>query len=454
MLAHCGNMDPESIEEYIALGLCGLAKAITSMTPEQVRAGPGQQAARPGAGFPRAQWNLTRVSRPRPYTWCNGDEGDPGAFMNRSLMEGDPHRVLEGMMIAGYAIGASEGVFYVRAEYPLAVRRLRLAIAAAEKMGLLGDNILGTGFCFRARIKEGAGAFVCGEETALLASAEGKRGMPRSKPPYPAESGLYGQPTVINNVETLGNVPEIIVRGAEWFRQLGTERSAGTKTFALTVKVVNTGLVEIPRGFTLRDMIYEIGGGVPNGKRFKAVQIGGPSALPPESQLDLPVDYDTPRRRRHGRLAVSGDRRDNRIVEFARYLCSCSRTSRGKASPAARAKQMLALLQRSSTAGDAEDIALFSRSWGSVVKDASLCMLGKTAANPVSARCATSVTSTRPHVATASARPTPARRSVGSPSTRKRCRPLAPRRLPGRPSRSGQVALVIDQEMCLRWRLC
>jgi len=393
VLAHCGNMDPESIEEYISLGgYAGLAKAVSEMTPEQVceQVLASKLRGRGGAGFPAGlKWNLTRVQPATPkYVVCNGDEGDPGAFMNRSLMEGDPHRVLEGMMIAGYAIGASEGVFYVRAEYPLAVRRLRLAIAAAEEMGLLGDDILGSGFSFHARIKEGAGAFVCGEETALLASAEGKRGMPRSKPPYPASQGLYGQPTVINNVETLGNVPEIIVRGAEWFRSLGTERSAGTKTFALTGKVVNAGLVEIPMGFTLRDMIFEIGGGVPNGKRFKAVQIGGPSGgCLPESQLDLPMDYDT--LQAAGAMVGSGGLvvidEDNCIVEFARYFMQFIQNESCGKCVACRegTKQMLALLQKIVDGqGTLDDIALLEE-LGNVVKDASLCMLGKTAANPV-----------------------------------------------------------------------
>ncbi len=263
VLEHCGNIDPERVEEYIALGgYQALAQAVT-MTPEQVcqEVSDAGLRGRGGAGFPTGRkWEIAR-QQPSPikYIVCNGDEGDPGAFMNRSLLEGDPHRVLEGMAIAGYAIGARQGVFYVRAEYLLAVRRIRKAIADAERAGLVGDNILGSGFTFHAQIREGAGAFVCGEESALLASAEGQRGMPRPRPPFPAVSGLNGKPTIINNVETLGNLPAILINGAGWFKARGSRNSPGTKTFALTGKVMHTGLVEIPLGATLREMVYDIG---------------------------------------------------------------------------------------------------------------------------------------------------------------------------------------------------
>ena len=393
VLAHCGNMDPERIEEYIAAGgYQALAKALAGMTPEEVckEVLDAGLRGRGGAGFPAAKkWDLARVRQSDvKYIICNGDEGDPGAFMNRSLMEGDPHRVLEGLMIAGYAMGASEGIFYVRAEYPLAVRRLRLAIAAAEKLGLLGDDIMGSGFSFRACVKEGAGAFVCGEETALMASAEGQRGMPRPKPPFPAVSGLYGKPTTINNVETLGNVPGIISNGAAWFRRLGTAKSPGTKTFALTGKVVNTGLVEIPIGATLREMIFDIGGGIPNGKAFKAVQIGGPSGgLLPEAHLDQPLDYDS--LQALGAMVGSGGLvvvdEDNCIVEFARYFMQFIQNESCGKCVACRegTKQMLALLKKI-VDGKAtmEDLDLLEEV-AAVVKDASLCGLGKTAANPV-----------------------------------------------------------------------
>lgn len=393
VLERCGSIDPERIEEYIALGgYQALARVLREMTPEQVcqEVLASGLRGRGGAGFPTGKkWEFARAQQSDvKYVVCNGDEGDPGAFMNRSLMEGDPHRVLEGMIIAGYAIGAHHGVFYVRAEYPLAVRRIRTAIAQAEEKGLLGDNILGTGFSFHATVKEGAGAFVCGEETALLASAEGERGMPRPKPPFPAISGLYGRPTIINNVETLGNVPAIIANGAQWFRNLGTEKSAGTKTFALTGKVRNTGLVEVPMGCTLREMVFDIGGGIPGGKRLKAVQIGGPSGgCLPEEMLDLPLDYDTLQAK--GAMVGSGGLvvidEDNCIVEVARFFMQFIQNESCGKCVACRegTKQMLALLQKivdgKATMEDLElleEVAL-------VVRDASLCGLGKTAANPV-----------------------------------------------------------------------
>lgn len=304
VLKACGSLDPEDVREYIARGgYKGARKAILEMTDRQVcqELVDSGLRGRGGGGFPTGRkWELTRIQpKGKKYVVCNADEGDPGAFMDRSVMEGNPHAIIEGMMIAAKGIGADEGYIYVRAEYPLAVQRIRKAIAEAERVGLLGDAIFGSGFSFRLQVKEGAGAFVCGEETALLASIEGKRGMPMPKPPFPAESGLWGKPTVINNVETLASVPQILLNGAAWYRSVGTETSPGTKTFALTGHVANTGLIEVPFGTTLRKIVFDIGGGVtrkggaidPNA--FKAVQIGGPSGgcLTPD-HLDLEMDFD------------------------------------------------------------------------------------------------------------------------------------------------------------------
>ncbi|MHB1357711.1 MAG: NADH-ubiquinone oxidoreductase-F iron-sulfur binding region domain-containing protein [Anaerolineae bacterium] len=392
VLERVGRIAPESIYEYIAAdGYQGLAKALT-MTPLEVNneISASGLRGRGGAGFPTGKkWEFARVQKNEPkYVVCNADEGDPGAFMNCSLMEGDPHRVLEGMIIAGYAIGASHGVIYIRAEYPLAVRRIQAALKSAEDAGLLGDNILGSGFSFHCYTKLGAGAFVCGEETALLASVEGKRGMPKPKPPFPAVSGLYGMPTIIDNVETLGNIAAIIAKGAEWFKQSGSTKSPGTKTFSLTGKVKHTGLVEIPLGTTLREMIYDIGGGILNDKKFKAVQIGGPSGgCLPEQQLDLPMDYDTLQAAGamvgSGGLVVTDE--SNCIVEFARFFMQfIASESCGKCVACREGtKQMLALLTKI-IEGKAEmsDIDLLEE-LALVVKDASLCGLGKTAGNPV-----------------------------------------------------------------------
>jgi NADH-quinone oxidoreductase subunit F len=392
-LANCGRIDPDSLEEYIAAGgYQGLAKALREMNPAEVCAEITASGlrGRGGAGFPTGRkWEMVRTNPSEiKYVICNGDEGDPGAFMNRSLMEGDPHRVLEGMIVAGYAMGATEGIFYVRAEYPLAVERLRTAISSAEDAGLLGENVLGTGFSFRARLKEGAGAFVCGEETALIASIEGKRGMPQPKPPYPAASGLYGRPTAINNVGTLGHVPLIVANGAEWFRSMGTPESPGTATFALTGKVANTGLVEIPMGCTLRDMVYDVGGGIPGGKRLKAVQIGGPSGgCLTEEHLDLGLDFDS--LRSVGAMVGSGGLvvidEDNCMVEVARFFMQFIQSESCGKCVACRegTKEMLLLLQKIVGGnGTPEDLALLEEV-ADVVKDASLCGLGKTASNPV-----------------------------------------------------------------------
>ncbi len=393
ILEHCGKLNPESIEEYISDGgYQSIAKVITTMSPEDVEkvvldAG---LRGRGGAGFPTGKkWHFARLqNNEKKYVVCNGDEGDPGAFMNRSVLEGDPHRVLEGMMIEGYAIGANEGIFYIRAEYPLAVKRIRKAIEEAEAAGFLGEHIMGTNFSFKASVREGAGAFVCGEETALMASIEGRRGMPRPRPPFPAISGLWGKPTVINNVETMANLPKIIANGAAWFRQYGLPTCAGTKTFALTGKVQNTGLVEVPLGTTLRKVVFDIGGGVPNGKKFKAVQIGGPSGgCLPESQLDNTLDYDS--LQKAGAMIGSGGivvmDEDNCIVEVARFFMSFIQSESCGKCVACRegTKQMLNIMEKIvNDQATMEDLDLLEE-LASVIKDASLCALGKTSANPI-----------------------------------------------------------------------
>src|SRR5271157_394472 len=300
VLENSGVIDPERIEDYIAAnGYSAMMRAITEMTPAQVveEVVKSGLRGRGGAGYPTGlKWSTVSKATPKKmkFAICNADEGDPGAFMDRSVLESDTHRVLEGMLIAAYAVGASEGFIYVRAEYPLAIKRLRIAIKQAERMGLLGHNICGTRFSFGIDLRLGAGAFVCGEETALIASIEGKRGTPRPRPPYPAQEGLFGEPTLINNVETYANVPPILRNGGEWYAKIGTEKSKGTKVFALAGRVENTGLVEVPMGITLREIIFEIGGGIPDGRQFKAVKTGGPSGgCIPEESLDMPVDYES-----------------------------------------------------------------------------------------------------------------------------------------------------------------
>ncbi|MBP8304912.1 MAG: SLBB domain-containing protein, partial [Phycisphaerae bacterium] len=298
-LRNCGIIDPENIDDYLALrGYEALAKALTEMTPQQVIAEVKKSGlrGRGGAGFPTGlKWEFTaRETAEEKYVICNADEGDPGAFMDRSAIEGDPHTVLEGMAIGGYAVGSTHGIIYIRAEYPLAIRRLEIALAQARQHGLLGKDILGSGFDFDIEIRLGAGAFVCGEETGLIHSIEGGRGMPRPRPPYPAACGLFGQPTLINNVETWANIPVILIDGGDWFSSIGTEKSKGTKVFALAGRVVNTGMVEVPMGTTLREIVYDVGGGIPNGKRLKSIQTGGPSGgCLPEAFLDTPVDYES-----------------------------------------------------------------------------------------------------------------------------------------------------------------
>ena len=331
-LRNCGLIDPENIEEYIAMdGYRALGKVLTEMTPEQVieEITASGLRGRGGAGFPTGKkWLFASFNKtPHKYVVCNADEGDPGAFMDRSVLEGDPHAVLEAMCIAGYAINAHQGYIYVRAEYPIAVHRLQIAIKQAREFGLLGEDIFGTGFSFDIDVRLGAGAFVCGEETALLTSIEGNRGEPKTKPPFPANKGLFGQPTIINNVETLANIPQIILKGAGWFASMGTEDSKGTKVFALGGKIVNTGLVEVPLGTTLRQIIYDIGGGIPGGKQFKAVQTGGPSGgCIPAQYLDVPIDY--------GNLCPNIMRKNSKlpppiikdVANVCRSRCGCNRS--------------------------------------------------------------------------------------------------------------------------------
>lgn len=393
VLSNCGHINPEDINEYIAEdGYMALGKALTEMKPEEVVASIKTSGlrGRGGGGFPTGmKWEFTRnAPGTKKYVVCNADEGDPGAFMDRSVLEGDPHRVIEGMAICGYAIGADEGYVYVRAEYPLAIKRLKIAIKQAEEMGLLGENILGSGFNFRLKIKEGAGAFVCGEETALLASIEGKRGMPRPRPPFPAISGLWGKPTNINNVETFGNVPQIINKGADWYASIGTERSKGTKVFALTGRINNTGLAEVPMGITMREIIFDIGGGIQNGKKFKAVQIGGPSGgCLPENMLDLPVDYDSliqaGAMMGSGGLVVMDE--TTCMVDVARFFLNFTQAeSCGKCTPCREGtKRMLEILTRITEGqGRQGDIELLE-SLAKNIKATALCGLGQTAPNPV-----------------------------------------------------------------------
>lgn len=391
-MRNCGVIDPENIYHYIARGgYSGLVKAL-SMSPSEVieEVKKSGLRGRGGAGFPTAvKWDFCRKSPgDEKYLVCNADEGDPGAFMDRSVFESDPHAVLEGMAIAAYAIGARHGYVYVRMEYPLVIERLKKAIARAEEIGLLGDNILGSGFSFHLKIKMGAGAFVCGEETALIASIEGRRGMPRSRPPFPAQEGLFGKPTNINNVETFANVSAILAHGGEWFAQYGTETSRGTKTFALTGKIVRTGLIEVPMGITLRDIIYDIGGGIPDGKQFKAVQTGGPSGgCIPASLLDMPVDYE--KLTAAGAIMGSGGMvvmdEETCMVDVARYFVEFTRSeSCGKCVPCRLGtRQMLTILDGIAAGnGKMEDLALLER-MGAAIKKGSLCGLGQTAPNPV-----------------------------------------------------------------------
>ncbi|PSH04732.1 MAG: NADH-quinone oxidoreductase subunit L [Acidobacteria bacterium] len=392
VLENSGEIDPERIEDYIAAdGYEALFHVITMLNPAEVieQITKSGLRGRGGAGFPTGlKWiTVAKASGNRKYVICNADEGDPGAFMDRSVLESDPHRVLEGMAIAGYAVGAEKGFIYCRAEYPLAVKRLRVAIREAENIGLLGLNIGDTHFDFKVEVRLGAGAFVCGEETALIASIEGGRGTPRPRPPFPAQQGLWGDPTLINNVETFANIPPIIRRGGEWFASIGTEKSKGTKVFALAGRVKNTGLIEVPMGVTLREIIFKLGGGIPDGRRFKAVQSGGPSGgCVPEQYLDIPVDYDSLASvgsiMGSGGMIVMDD--TSCMVDVARFFMDfCMSESCGKCVPCrVGTTQMHNILDRI-TKGKAgpKDLELLQRLTG-MVKAASLCGLGQTAPNP------------------------------------------------------------------------
>ena len=393
VLEHCGHIDATSIQEYLSIGgYSALEMALFDMQPEDIvnEITEAGLRGRGGGGFPAGtKWSQVARQKATPkYIVCNGDEGDPGAFMDRSVMEGDPHKMLEGMMIAGVACGATEGYIYVRAEYPLAVSRLRAAIAQAEEQGLLGDNILGTEFSFRIHINRGAGAFVCGEGSALTASIEGKRGMPRVKPPRTVEHGLFDKPTVLNNVETFANVADIIRRGSKWYRGIGTEKSPGTKAFALTGNVVNTGLIEVPMGTTLREIIFGIGGGIRDGKKFKAVQIGGPSGgCLTEEHLDMPLDFDS--LKKVGAIIGSGGLvvmdEDTCMVEVARFFMNFTQNeSCGKCVPCREGtKRMLEILERIVDGqGKPGDIELLEE-LADTISSTALCGLGKTAAGPV-----------------------------------------------------------------------
>lgn len=392
-LRNCGYINPELIAESIAAkGYQALAKALFDMTPEQVidEVTKSGLRGRGGAGFPTGlKWKFAKASvGKKKYIICNADEGDPGAFMDRSILEGDPHSVLESMAIAGYAIGADEGEIYIRAEYPLAVHRLEIAIKQATEMGLLGEHIMGTDFSFKINIKYGAGAFVCGEETALIHSIEGCRGEPSLKPPFPAVKGLFGKPTNVNNVETWANIPVIILEGGEAFAKMGTEKSKGTKVFALAGKINNVGLVEVPMGTTLREIIYDIGGGIKNGKKFKAVQTGGPSGgCLTEKDLDTPIDYDNLVEK--GSMMGSGGMivldEDDCMVNIAKfYLEFTVEESCGKCTPCRIGnKRMLEILNRITDGlGTMDDLDELER-LANVIKDSSLCALGQSAPNPV-----------------------------------------------------------------------
>ena len=392
-LENCGIIDPENINEYIAYdGYQALGKVLTEMTPADVikTISASGLRGRGGGGFPTGKkWEFA-ANQPAgdKYVCCNADEGDPGAFMDRSVLEGDPHCVIEAMEIAGYAIGSSHGYIYVRAEYPIAVKRLKIAIAQAREEGLLGNNILGTGFNFDIDIRLGAGAFVCGEETALLNSIEGKRGDPRPRPPFPAVKGLFGKPTIINNVETYANITRIIRYGADWFASMGTEKSKGTKVFALGGKINHTGLVEIPMGTTLREIIEEIGGGIPNGKKFKAVQTGGPSGgCIPACHMDIPVDYDN--LIAIGSIMGSGGMivmdEDNCMVDIAKFFLEFTvDESCGKCTPCrVGMRRLLEILEKiTSGQGEMEDLDKLE-SLCYFIKENALCGLGQTAPNPV-----------------------------------------------------------------------
>ncbi|HWR35307.1 MAG TPA: NADH-quinone oxidoreductase subunit NuoF [Clostridia bacterium] len=394
VLENCGEIDPEKIEDYIAVGgYEALFHALTSMTPAQVieQISKSGLRGRGGAGFPTGLKWSTVAKAPGTkgkYVICNADEGDPGAFMDRSVLESDPHRILEGMAIAAYAVGANKGYIYCRAEYPLAVKRLKDAIKQAEKLGVLGNEVCDTRFSFRVEVRLGAGAFVCGEETALIASIEGNRGTPRPRPPFPAQSGLWGTPTLINNVETFANIAPIVRNGGDWFAGIGTEKSKGTKVFALAGRVTNTGLIEVPMGVSLREIVYKLGGGIPDGRKFKAVQTGGPSGgCIPEQYLDMAVDYESLASvgsiMGSGGMIVMDD--SSCMVDVAKYFMDfCMSESCGKCVPCRVGTAHMYDLLAKITNGTAsqEDLAMLERI-AEVVKFTSLCGLGQTSPNPV-----------------------------------------------------------------------
>ncbi|KPK89628.1 MAG: hydrogenase, partial [Deltaproteobacteria bacterium SM23_61] len=393
VLENCGKIDPLNIDHYLLNhGYAALARVLKEMTPDQVieTVERSKLRGRGGAGFPTGRkWRFTRSSPgEEKYLICNADEGDPGAFMDRAVLEGDPHSVLEGMLIGAYAIGAQKGYIYVRAEYPIAVEHVKAAVSRAEEMGLLGKNILGSPLSFEVEVKEGAGAFVCGEETALMASVEGRRGMPRARPPFPAQAGLDGKPTNINNVETLANIRPLILKGVDEYTKYGTQESKGTKIFSLAGKVNNTGLVEVPIGVSIRKVVFDIGGGIPKGRRFKAVQMGGPSGgCVPERYLDMPIDYGS--LQSIGAIMGSGGMvvmdENNCMVEIARFFLSFTQSeSCGKCSPCRLGtKEMLHILTRITRGeGSQRDLKVL-REVGKVVRDASLCGLGQTCPKPV-----------------------------------------------------------------------
>ncbi len=394
VLENCGEVDPERLEDYIAAGgYSALLTAITEMTPAEVveEVTKSGLRGRGGAGYPTGlKWGTVAKANntSTKYVVCNADEGDPGAFMDRSVLESDPHRVLEGMALGAYAVGASQGYIYVRAEYPLAIKRLRTAIRQAERQGLLGQNICGTPFSLKIDIRLGAGAFVCGEETALLASIEGKRGTPRPRPPFPAVSGLWGCPTLINNVETFANIAPIVRNGGDWFASIGTEKSKGTKVFALAGRVQNTGLIEVPMGIRLRDIIYEIGGGIPEGRRYKAVQTGGPSGgCIPEQFLDMSMDYESLAKvgsiMGSGGMIVMDD--TSCMVDVARFFMDfCKTESCGKCIPCRVGTAQMYDLLNDIAEGRATDRTLhLLEELGDLVRNTSLCGLGQTSPNPV-----------------------------------------------------------------------
>ena len=392
-LRNCGVIDPEKIDDYIAQdGYAALGKVLTEMKPEEVIQTilDSGLRGRGGAGFPTGlKWKFAAANdADQKYVCCNADEGDPGAFMDRSVLEGDPHAVLEAMAIAGYAIGASQGYIYVRAEYPIAVKRLQIAIDQAHEYGLLGEDIFGTGFNFDIKLRLGAGAFVCGEETSLMTSIEGKRGEPRPRPPFPAVKGLYQKPTILNNVETYANIAQIILKGADWFASMGTEKSKGTKVFALGGKINHTGLVEIPMGTTLREIVFEIGGGIPNGKKFKAAQTGGPSGgCIPEEHLDVPIDYDNllaiGSMMGSGGLIVMDE--DNCMVDVAKFFLEFTvDESCGKCTPCRiGTKRLLEMLEKITNGQGTMEMIDEMEELCYYIKANSLCGLGQTAPNPV-----------------------------------------------------------------------